>query len=156
MLRNTEKFWMMPECHFKHLKQLITNKKHQKMQKYDTKWITKRKLVDRRAKTRRWILSCSTMKVIQVLIWGLSIDYLCVCVCVCVWCVPARSCLTLSDLLDRSLSGSFVQGIFRQEYWSRLLFPAPGDLLGPGMKLGSPASPALAGRSFTTVPPGKS
>ena len=27
----------------------------------------------------------------------------------------------------------------RQEYWSGLLFPSPGDLPDPGIKLGSPA-----------------
>jgi len=27
----------------------------------------------------------------------------------------------------------------RQEYWSRLLFPSPGDLPDPGIKPGSPA-----------------
>jgi len=27
----------------------------------------------------------------------------------------------------------------KQEYWSRLLFPSPGDLPDPGIKLGSPA-----------------
>ena len=39
---------------------------------------------------------------------------------------------------------------FRQEYWSGLPFPPPGDLPKPGIKLTSPASPALAGRFFTT------
>ena len=43
----------------------------------------------------------------------------------------------------------------RQEYWSGLPFPPPGDLPNPDIKLLSPASPALAGRFFTTVPPGK-
>ena len=43
-------------------------------------------------------------------------------------------------------------GFLRQEYWSGLSFPSPGDLLGPGIK---PASPALAGRFFTTEPPRK-
>ena len=43
-------------------------------------------------------------------------------------------------------------GFSRQEYWSRLPFPSPGDLLGSGIE---PASPALAGRFFTTEPPGK-
>ena len=33
-----------------------------------------------------------------------------------------------------------------------LLFPSPGDLPDPGIK---PASHALAGRFFTTEPPGK-
>ena len=40
----------------------------------------------------------------------------------------------------------------RQEYWSGLPFPSPGDLPYPGIKL---ASPAFAGGFFTTVPPGK-
>ena len=34
----------------------------------------------------------------------------------------------------------------RQEYWSGLSFPSPGDLLDPGIK---PTSPALAGVFFT-------
>ena len=40
----------------------------------------------------------------------------------------------------------------RQEYWSGLPFPPPGDLPNPGIK---PMSPALAGRFLTTVPLGK-
>jgi len=43
----------------------------------------------------------------------------------------------------------------RQEYWSGLLCPPPGDLPDPGIKPMSPASPALAGGFFTTEPPGK-
>ena len=39
-----------------------------------------------------------------------------------------------------------------QEYWSGLPFPPPGDLPNPGMV---PVFPALAGRFFTTEPPGK-
>ena len=39
----------------------------------------------------------------------------------------------------------------RQEHWSGLPFPPPGDLPNPGIK---PASPALTGRFFTTEPPG--
>ena len=31
----------------------------------------------------------------------------------------------------------------RQEYWSRLPFPPPGDLPNPGIELESPAFPAL-------------
>ena len=34
-------------------------------------------------------------------------------------------------------------GFSRQEYWSGLLFPPPGDPLDPGIKLESPPSPAL-------------
>ena len=40
---------------------------------------------------------------------------------------------------------------FRQEYWSGLLFPTPGDLLDPGIKPASLVSPALAGGFFTTA-----
>ena len=42
----------------------------------------------------------------------------------------------------------------RQEYWSRLAFPSPGDLPDPGIEPKSPASPAVAGGFFTTMPPG--
>ena len=35
----------------------------------------------------------------------------------------------------------------RQEYWSGVPFPPPGDLPGPGI---DPVSPALAGGFFTT------
>ena len=43
----------------------------------------------------------------------------------------------------------------RQEYWSGLPFPTPGDLHDPGIEPASPESPALAGRFFTTAAPGK-
>ena len=43
----------------------------------------------------------------------------------------------------------------RQEYWSGLPFPTPGDLPEPGIKTASLASPALTGRFVTTMPPGK-
>ena len=39
---------------------------------------------------------------------------------------------------------------FRQEYWSGLPFPFPGDLPDPGIKTMAFASPALAGGFFTT------
>ena len=39
---------------------------------------------------------------------------------------------------------------FRQEYWSGLPFPPPGDLPDPGMEPMSLVSPALAGGIFTT------
>ena len=40
-------------------------------------------------------------------------------------------------------------GFIRQEYWSGLPFPTPGDLPDPGSEPASPVSPALAGRFFT-------
>ena len=44
-------------------------------------------------------------------------------------------------------------GFPKQEYWSRVPFAPPGDLPNPGIE---PTSPALVGRFFTTMPPGKS
>ena len=41
-------------------------------------------------------------------------------------------------------------GFTKQEYWSGLPCPAPGDLPGPGIEPVSLISPALAGRFFTT------
>ena len=46
-------------------------------------------------------------------------------------------------------------GFSRQEYWSRLPFPTPGDLPDPGIEPTFPVSPAPAGRFFTIAPPGK-
>jgi len=46
-------------------------------------------------------------------------------------------------------------GIPRQEYWGGLPFPTPGDLPNPGRELVSPVCPTLAGRFYTTAPPGK-
>ena len=43
----------------------------------------------------------------------------------------------------------------RQEYLSRLPFPSPADLPDPRIEPSSPAVPVLAGRFFTTEPPGK-
>ena len=43
----------------------------------------------------------------------------------------------------------------RQEYRSELPFPSPRDLPDTGIAPTSPASAALAGRFFTTVPPEK-
>ena len=56
------------------------------------------------------------------------------CVCVC-----TQSHLNLCDPMDCSLPGSLSMGFYRQEYWSGLPFPSPGDLPDPGIKLGSPA-----------------
>ena len=44
-------------------------------------------------------------------------------------------------------------GFSKQEYWTGLLFPSPGNLSNPRIK---PMSPALAGRFFTTEPREKS
>ena len=43
-------------------------------------------------------------------------------------------------------------GLSRQEYWSGLPFPSPGDLPNPGIE---PGSPALQVISLPSEPPGK-
>ena len=43
-------------------------------------------------------------------------------------------------------------GFSRQEYWSRLPFPSPGDLPNPGIE---PRSPTLQADALTSEPPGK-
>ena len=43
-------------------------------------------------------------------------------------------------------------GLSRQEYWSGLPFPSPGDLPDPGIE---PWSPALQADALTSEPPGK-
>ena len=43
----------------------------------------------------------------------------------------------------------------RQEHWSGLPRPPPGDLPNPGIEPGSLVSPALAGGSLPLMPPGK-
>ena len=50
----------------------------------------------------------------------------------------AKSCPTLCDPIDCSSLGSSM-GFPRQEYWSGLLFPSPGNLPDPGTELMSPA-----------------
>ena len=63
--------------------------------------------------------------------------------------------LPLCDRMDCSPPGSSVHEIPKQEYWNGLSFPPPGVCPDPGTEFASPASPALAGRFFTTEPPGK-
>ena len=43
-------------------------------------------------------------------------------------------------------------GLFRQEYWSGLPFPSPGNFPDPGIE---PESPALEVDSLLSEPPGK-
>ena len=58
------------------------------------------------------------------------LDFLC-----CGLCLVAQSCPTLCDPMDCSLPGSSVHGEFsRQEYWSGLPHPPPGDLPNPGIE----------------------
>ena len=69
-----------------------------------------------------------------------------------------QSCLILCDSMDCSFPGSFVHGdsplsmgFSRQEDWSGLPFPSPGDLPDAGIE---PRSPALQADSLPSEPPG--
>ena len=47
-------------------------------------------------------------------------------------------CLTPCDPMDYTPPGSLSMEFSREEYWSGLPFPSPGDLPDPGIKPGSP------------------
>ena len=70
-------------------------------------------------------------------------------VCLCAHSAVSNSFMTPWTVAHQApLSMEFS----RQEYWSGLPFPSPGDLPNPGTE---PASPVLAGRAFTSESPGK-
>ena len=75
--------------------------------------------------------------------------------CACV-CVPSRFSRVqfFATLWTVTHQAPPSMGFSRQEYWSGLPFPSPGDLPHPGMEPAFLVSPALAGKFFTTVPPG--
>ena len=65
----------------------------------------------------------------------------------------AHSCPTLCDSMDYIVCQAPLSMEFsRQEYWSRLPFPSPGDLPDPGIE---PGSPSLQADSLLSEPPGK-
>ena len=71
------------------------------------------------------------------------------CVCVCAGSVMSNSFATAWTVAHQApLSVEF----FRQEYWSGLSFPSPGDLPDPGIK---PGSLALQADSLSFEIPGK-
>ena len=96
--------------------------------------------------------------------WGelcrrICISYMQVCVCACAHAHTRFICWVMSNCLDPvnySLLGSSVYGIFQARiHWSGLPLTTPEDLSNPGIKTTSRRSPELAGRFFTTAPPGK-
>ena len=66
----------------------------------------------------------------------------------------AGSVTVMSNMTQSTAAhqASLSMGFSRQEYWSGLPFPPPGDLLDAGIE---PTSPALTGEFFITVPPKK-
>ena len=76
----------------------------------------------------------------------------CLCVCVCAQLLSHVQLFATSWTIVGQ--ASFSMEFSRQESWSWLPFPTT-DLPDPGMKPVFLVSPELAGRLFTTVPPGK-
>ena len=71
--------------------------------------------------------------------------------------INVRVCQSLSRVLFPTLCTVACQvplsmEFSKQEYWSGLPFPSPGDLPSPEMK---PGSPALQADSSPSEPPGK-
>ena len=74
-------------------------------------------------------------------------------VCVCAVCSLAQSYPALCDPMDCiAHQAPLSMGFPKQEYWSGLLFPSPGDLPHPGIE---PRSPTLQEDSLPAEPPGK-
>ena len=67
--------------------------------------------------------------------------------------LAAKLCPTLETSWTVARQAPLSVGFPRQEYWSGLSFPFPGDLTNLRIK---PMSPALTGRFLPTEPPGKS
>ena len=67
-------------------------------------------------------------------------------------CMLSRfSCVQLiATLWTVALQAPLSMGFPRQEYWSGLSFPPPGDLPNPGIEPASLTPPALAAGFFTT------
>ena len=82
--------------------------------------------------------------------WGLNPwkDFAHNFVSTCACSIRPTLCHPMEVVCQAPLSVEFS----RQEYWSGLLSPTPGNLPDPRIK---PLSPSLAGGFFTTEPPGK-
>ena len=57
------------------------------------------------------------------------------CICMSVHAQSLQSCPTLCDTMDRARQAALFMGFSRQEYWSGLPCPPPGNLPDPGMHL---------------------
>ena len=67
--------------------------------------------------------------------------------------VKSLSCVWLFETLwTVANQDPLSMGFSRQEYWSGLSFPSPGDHPDPGIE---PRSPALQADILTSEPPGK-
>ena len=64
--------------------------------------------------------------------------------------VLAKSLQSCPTVCNPMYCSPLSKGLSRQEYWSGLPCPPPGNLPDPGVELASLMSPALVGRFFTT------
>ena len=64
----------------------------------------------------------------------------------------AQLCLTLCDRWTVAHQAPSSMRFSRQEYWSGLPFPSPGDLPDPGIE---PRSPTLQTDGLPSEPPGR-
>ena len=71
--------------------------------------------------------------------------------CECVHAKSFQLCPTLATLWMVACQAPLSMGFSRQEYWSGLPCPPPGDLLDPGIGPSFLMFPALAGGFFTTT-----
>ena len=67
-------------------------------------------------------------------------------------CTCAQSCPAFVTPWPVVCQAPLSMDSFRQEHWSGWPCPPPGDPPDPGIEPKSFVSPALMGRSFTTVP----
>ena len=90
-------------------------------------WLVVVALIKNTHRKRHWSLCCAVLGCLVQLHFKRMVLFSC-------FCSVAQSCLTLCDPMDCNLSLGFP----RQEHWSGLPFPPPGDLPDPGIE---PASP---------------
>ena len=79
--------------------------------------------------------------------------YVCTNIHICVYCNKSKFMFIGYFRFLCNVIKNYAYGFFRQEYWSGLPFPSPGDLPNPGIK---PTSPALQADALSSEPPGKS
>ena len=85
----------------------------------------------------------------DVCVWVCA--HVCVCMCVCVHASiqSLQLCPALGNPMACKSPGSSVKEFSRQEYWSGLPCPPPGNLPDPGIE---PTSPALQADSLSSLP----
>ena len=85
----------------------------------------------------------SNFVIITSLIFLSSTIHMCMCV------LATQSCSTRCNPMDCTCQAPLSMEFSRQEYWSGLPFPSPGDLPNPGIK---PRSPALQADTLRSKP----